>query len=231
MKFNYTEVSTSNEYGLRWYKTKYGSYPSITTILSFTQSEEEQKILETWRNSIGHEEAARVSKRATDHGTVVHLLTERFFKGEDLCAPIDGEPVSQNDMNAFNVLKSKLKGITEVWGQEAPLYSSLHRVAGRCDLIGVYKGVPVIIDFKTSSRIKSKEHIKSYELQLLFYADAHNEMFGTDIKRGVILMVAQSGFPLEFIVDFTPELRSLLSTKIEHFYSKFNDKYKINEHE
>lgn len=231
MKFNYTEVSTSNEYGLRWYQTKFGAYPSITTILSFTQSEEEQKILENWRNSIGHEEAARVSKRATDHGTAVHLLAERFFKGEDLHSPVNGEPIAQNDMNAFNVLKSKLKGITEVWGQEVPLFSSVHRVAGRCDLIGVYKGVPVIVDFKTSSRIKSKDDIKNYELQLLFYADAHNEMFGTSISRGVILMVAQSGFPLEFIVDFTPELRETLATKITYFYSKFNDKYKINEQE
>lgn len=228
MKFDYDEIGTTSEYGLRWYQTKFGAYPSITTVLSFTQSDEEQKILQNWRNSVGREEADRISKKATDHGTTVHLLAERFFKNEDVFAPINGTPVSQVDISAFNVLKSKLKNISEVWGQEVPLLSKELKVAGRCDLIGVHRGIPVIVDFKTSSRIKTKDDIKNYELQLLCYAICHNEMFGTSIDTGVILMVAQSGFPLEFIVKFTPELRERLTDKIELFYTKFNDKYNIN---
>lgn len=227
MKFNYNEIGTTSEYGLRWYQTESGTYPSITTVLSSTQPEQERKSLENWRDSVGHEEAARISKIATDHGTLVHLLIERFFKQEDVFADVDSVPVPREAIQAFNTLKGELKKVTSVWGQEAPLYSQSLKVAGRCDLVGEYKGVPCIVDFKTSSRIKSKSDIRSYELQLLFYATAHNEMFGTNIQRGVILMAVKTGFPLEFIVDFNDELRDELCKKVQQFYSSFNDKYKI----
>ena len=198
----------------------HGAYPSITTILGTTQPEEAVKALEGWRNSLGHDKAKAVSKKATDHGTNVHLLAERYLKGEDVFATINGMAVPDPDKAAFNALKLKLDKIDEVWGQEVPLFSKKYEVAGRCDLVGKFKGVPVIVDFKTASRVKGKADIKDYELQLIFYGDAHNEMFGTDIQAGVILMVAQTGFPMEFNVPFTPELRAKLQERVNAFYKK-----------
>lgn len=184
---------------MRWYKTPSGKfYPSITTILGTTAPEEAKKSLENWRNSLGHAKADAYSKSRADHGTNVHLLAERYLKKEQVDAPIGGQPVPQQDFIAFNALKLKLDKIEKVWGQEVALYSDFFEVAGRCDLIGEYKGRPVIIDFKTAGRIKSDKDIGDYKLQLCFYGMAHNEMFGTDIQDGVVLMVAQNGFPLEF---------------------------------
>jgi genome maintenance exonuclease 1 len=95
-----------------------------------------------------------------------------------------------------------------VWGQECALYSPSLEVAGRCDLVGKYKGIPVIVDFKTAGRVKGHKDIGDYKLQLAFYACAHNEMFGTNIRDGVILMVAQTGFPMEFNVFMTLDTSS-----------------------
>lgn len=183
-----------------------------------TEPAEKKEALKKWQESLGVQKAAEVSKKATDHGTNVHLLTERFLKGEDPLAPIGGKPVPFDDINAFNALKLLLKKIDEVWGQEVPLYSTSLEVCGRCDFVGIYKGRPVIVDFKTSSRIKSKSDIHSYKLQLAFYAKAHNEMFGTDIQEGVILMVAETGFPMEFIVKLS-EVETELRERCAAFWS------------
>ena len=94
-------------------------------------------------------------------------------------------------------------------GRKYPLDSKEVELAGRCDLIAVYKGVPVIIDFKTASRVKKHEDIGNYKVQLAFYAMAHNEMFGTDIQEGVILMVAGTGFPQEFRVKLSDHVQEL----------------------
>ena len=215
--FTYPELTTVSHQGQRWYSTPNGYYPSITTVLGNTESAEKVASLENWRNSIGHEKAAEVSKKATDHGTNVHLLAERYLKKEQVDAPIDGKPVPQEDMGAFNALKQKLSKIDEVWGQEVALYSTAVEVAGRCDLIGKFKGIPAIVDFKTASRIKSRADIGNYELQLAFYGIAHNEMFGTNIDTGVILMVAETGFPMEFIVKLSDHYEAL-ANRVEIFW-------------
>lgn len=218
--FIYPELSTVNELGCRWYKTPFGDfYPSITTVLGGTQPPEAVAALEGWRNSLGHAKAAEASKKAADHGTNVHLLVERYLKKQDVDAPIQGKPVPNADKMAFNALKLKLDKIDAVWGQECTLISSHYEVGGRCDLVGRFKGVPVIIDFKTSGRIKGINDIGDYRLQLTFYADAHNEMFGTNIQEGVILMVAQTGFPIEFHINLA-EHREELQKRVEAFWKK-----------
>lgn len=219
MTFEYKEMTTQTALGGRWYDTPEGAYPSITTILGTTAPPEKVASLQNWRNSLGHAKADAVSKKATDHGTNVHLLAERYLKKEKVDAPINGQPVPYLDMAAFNALKLKLDKIDEVWGQEVALFSTSLQVAGRCDLIGKYKGVPVIVDFKTAGRVKNKKDIHDYELQLLFYATAHNEMFGTNIDQGVILMVAETGFPQEFKVVFTDELKAELKTRVEKYWA------------
>ena len=44
------------------------------------------------------------------------------------------------------------------------------------------------MDFKQTNRPKRTEWIEDYFLQLAAYAEAHNEVHGTRIQRGVILM-------------------------------------------
>lgn len=197
-QFNYVNFDTIEIAGMRFYDLKNNKkYPSITTVLGRTTSEEKRQSLENWRKSLGEEEADKRSKEAANRGTKLHLLAERYLKNEPLIN--DGEDISQKEMGIFNGIKLALNKIDEVWGQEVVLYSDVLEVAGRCDLIGKYKGVPSIIDFKTTTKLKSKSDIEDYFLQTSFYGMAHNELFGTRINNIVILMVNELGFPLEFI--------------------------------
>jgi genome maintenance exonuclease 1 len=223
--FIYPEIEAEIFDNKRFYYTPSGPYPSITTILSGSESDEKKASLESWRQSLGVEKARQVSLAATTRGTNVHLLAERYLKKQDPFMPINGVPLSDSDKAAFNALKLKLDKIDEVWGQEVPLYSDFYQVAGRCDLVGKFKGVPVIVDFKTAGRVKSKKDIGDYELQLIFYGDSHNEMFGTNIQEGVILMVADTGFPMEFHIPFTDELRLKLAARIDEFNVRLAKKY------
>jgi genome maintenance exonuclease 1 len=216
MKYQYSDLHTVSENGLRMYVVdEHVKYPSITTILGNTISEEKQKSLNDWANSIGVQEAAQITSDAATKGTGVHLLIERHLNKEPLFK-FDGEFTPQM-IGLFNSLKFKLKNIKEVWGQEVALYSNLLRVAGRCDCIGVYQDEVRIIDFKTSRKLKSADVIEDYYLQLTAYSLMHNEQFGTNISKGVILMAADEGFPLEFKVDLEPYIDKLVD-RVNLFY-------------
>lgn len=220
-KFKYKEIEATMEAGQRRYNTPAGRFASITTVLSGTQPAEKSKAIEDWRKSMGEASADEAVRRAATHGTAVHLLMERHFKHEELMAPDeDGNPISDTDFKAYRSLQFLIRRIDEVWGIEVPLFSTMLRVAGRCDMIAKYKGIPSIIDFKTSTKLKTREDIRDYAIQLAFYAIAHNEMFGTDIQQGVILMAAQGGFPMEFIFTVDEALDELVD-RIEQFYTLY----------
>jgi genome maintenance exonuclease 1 len=212
------EAVTDPVTGIRVYKTPAGDFSSITTMLGQTMPPEKAAILQRWRDSIGHAEADAHSKKATDHGTMVHLLIERHLLGEPIDAPVDGEPVPLRAIESLRALKMKLKKINSIWAQEQAVWSPFLKLAGRFDCMGEYEGVPTIIDFKTSGRHKTREDIADYELQLAFYAIAHNELFGTDVRQGVILMSVDGGFPLEFKIDLFEGdiINRLLSRTLQH---------------
>ena len=214
MKFNYPDVSTIEEFNLRWYLVdSETAFPSITSMLSKTMPEEKRLSLENWKNSIGAERAEQISHEATTNGTAVHLLIELFLGGQS----INESEFTDQQLKSFKSLKGYLKKIDEVWGQEVALFSRELKIAGRCDCIGVYKGKPSILDWKTSSKIKDDSMIEDYKYQLAFYARAHNEMYGTNIDHGVILMATKDGFPLEFCVDLN-KYYDKLETRVQYFY-------------
>ena len=58
-----------------------------------------------------------------------------------------------------------------------------------------------IVDFKQSNKPKRREWIEDYKLQLAAYALAHNEVYGTNIMKGVNLICTKDNFYQEFIFD------------------------------
>mgnify|MGYP002152479833 CR=1 FL=1 len=191
----------------RTYHTPDGSYPSLTTILGKTSPN--QVWLQKWKDRVGEEEAARVSKEATDRGTWVHEIAERHFNGEDVFSSMGNLPadVRQMSIDLINIVKT---GVEEVWGQEQILWSNRYQYAGRTDMVGVWKGVPSIIDFKTSKKPKQAKQIKDYFIQCCGYAVAHNEMYGTGIKNIVVAITVEGKDPQLFeksAVPFLPELK------------------------
>jgi ATP-dependent exoDNAse (exonuclease V) beta subunit len=86
-----------------------------------------------------------------------------------------------------------------MWCQEMPLWIDQLRTAGRVDHIGLWYGVPSVIDYKTSKGPKTDAQIEDYRLQCSFYALAHNALFGTDIQQFVVLIMCLSGEVRTFI--------------------------------
>lgn len=218
--FSYLDLNTEQVMGMRWYVTPHGSYPSITTILSGTMSREKEESLERWRKSMGVEKADAYTEARCDHGTIVHALIERFFRDEEVIVEYDGVAIQPTEIAAYNSLKFSLRAVTRVYAQEVALYCTRYEVAGRVDLVGEYKGVQSIVDFKTSARLKSREEINDYKLQMLFYADAHNEMFNTNIQQGVVIMASAGGMPQVFVFQFTDADRVELKARAEAYWDK-----------
>lgn len=206
----------------RTYHTPDGSYPSITTILGKTSPS--QIWLQKWKDKVGEEEAARISKEATDRGTAVHEYLERFWNGEDVLGELSREP-SIVRYPSLALIEGTSKNVTKVWAQEIPVWSPTLKFAGRIDMVGLWKNIPAIIDFKTSKKAKTGKDIKDYFLQASGYAHAHNELFSTNIKKIVIIIaVDNQETPLIFeqtALVYIPELKSRINS-----YYKLHEKEK-----
>jgi hypothetical protein len=204
----------------RTYFTPDGAYPSITTLLGKTSAS--LVWLQKWKDKVGEEEAARVSKEATDRGTAVHEYLEKYWNGEDILSDLAKEPANVR-YPAKALINGTSKNVTEVWAQEIPVWSPTLKFAGRVDMIGLWNGIPSIIDFKTSKKVKKGKDIKDYFLQASGYAYAHNELFGTSIQK-IVIIVAVDGEEEPLIFEqkaaiFIPELKNRIST-----YYKLNDR-------
>ena len=109
--------------------------------------------------------------------------------------------------------------MTEFWGSEISLwYPGLY--AGSTDLVGVWKGEPAIIDFKQANRLKTPEVVLNYKTQLTAYALAHNEIYNTNIRTGVILICTGDLEYQEFVVegDEFDEFTNKWLDRVESYY-------------
>ena len=57
------------------------------------------------------------------------------------------------------------------------------------------------MDFKQTNKPKRTDWIEDYFLQLCAYANAHNNMFGTTINKGVIFMCSKDYQYQEWILE------------------------------
>ena len=165
--------------------------PSVTTILSATQSAEKQASLDKWKAKVGEKEAERVKNTAGARGTKMHSILEGYIEGENVLDLT--ETGGEAHRMANTIIDQGFKDLDEIWGSEATLaYPGLY--AGATDLVGIYQGRDSIIDFKQSNKPKKVEWIEDYKLQGAAYATAHDYMFKTNIEQIVILMCTPDFF-------------------------------------
>ena len=190
-KFNYQPVPRVLIDGKRFYATPDGNrLPSVTTILDKTKPEEKKRVLQEWRQRVGETQAQQITTEAANRGTRMHSYLEYYINNNDMKTFPDNPFAQPSWFMAAQVILEGLSKVDEYWGVEVPVYySGLY--AGTTDCVGVWNGHPAIIDFKQTNKPKKREWIDDYFLQLTAYAAAHNNMHGTDINTGVILMCAQ----------------------------------------
>ena len=170
--------------------------PSVTTILSAVPDQSKQIALARWRERVGEDEAERIKNEAAVRGTIMHRILEGEMTGK---RHADLTPTGQEAGILAQAIIDYgfLKNLDEVWGNEVMLaYDGLY--AGTADVIGVYKGQECIIDFKQSNNPKKKQQCEDYFNQAAAYAMAHNDMYGTKIQSGMILVSVMGGEIQEF---------------------------------
>ena len=184
--------------GLRHYVMGKEKLPSVTTILSATESPEKTEGLRKWRESKGEDIATRIVDEAAARGTAMHKILEKYI---DESGYIDLTNVGKDAHNmAIRIIEQGLCNITEYYGTECTLhYPGLY--AGQTDLVGIHKAEDAIIDFKQTNKPKKREWIEDYCLQLAAYAMAHNFIYKTKITKGVIMMCSKDHYYQEFVIE------------------------------
>jgi genome maintenance exonuclease 1 len=219
-KYEYKKLTRVEVNGKRRYDWGGGiPVPSVTTILSDTK---DQTHLIEWRKRVGEEKAKEITVEAAGVGTRMHKYLEDYIDTGNWPTP-GGNPYAQKaHAMATRIKVHALDDVNEIWGSEVALYMP-EMYAGTTDLVGLYKGNPCIMDFKQSNKVKKKEWIEDYYLQMTAYALAHNEIHGTNIREGHIFMCTRDEQYLQF--DLWPDEFDEWSHKwwdrVHDYYSKY----------
>jgi len=202
-KFIYPKSQRSQIQGQRHYNIQSNTHslvkqkllPSVTTIISATQSEEKKQGLADWKARLGDREADKVRDTAALRGTAMHTYLDAYVRGS---GHRDLTSVGQQaEPMAKRIIESGLGDLQEVWGTEVTLYYP-DLYAGACDIVGVYANKDSIIDFKQTNKPKKREWIDDYFIQLGAYAMAHNYVYRTKIQSGIILMCSKDNLFQKF---------------------------------
>jgi genome maintenance exonuclease 1 len=191
-KYNYHQGTRITDHGTRVYNIAGYKLPSVTTILAQTK---DKTYLNDWRNKIGHEEAERIKNLSSKRGTSMHKFIEKHITGEgydDLTeVGVQAKPMAQK------IIEIGFTPIEHYFGCEVMLhYPGLY--AGSTDLVCEHNGLETIADFKQSNKPKREEWIDDYKLQIAAYAMAHDYVYGSQIRQGIIMVCTPDCYYQEF---------------------------------
>ncbi len=221
-KFNYPKSSRSIEDGYRKYLLGENKLPSVTTILGATKSEEEKAALANWKERVGIKEANRIKTEASSRGTSMHSYIEDYLRGRINESFFESNEQYKN-MAKEIIQKGIIGRLNEVYGMEETLYYP-DQYAGTADMIAVYEGRDVIVDFKQANKPKKIDYIQDYFLQLGAYTLAHDVVHRTKMKAGIILLCTKDILFQEFKIEGA-ELemyQNLFLGRVKKFYELNN---------
>lgn len=189
--------------------------PSVTTILGKTK---DLTHIKAWQERVGLAEAEKIKTEASNLGNGMHKNLEKYILGEVMGGSFMAQALAKV------IIRDALPKVTEVWGVEVALYAK-QLYAGTTDVIGLHENIPSIMDFKNSLRDKKKEWIEDYFMQLAAYAMAHNEMYDTNIRRGVVMIATRDLKYQEFIIEGTEfdHYTELWAKKLCEYYDRFGN--------
>lgn len=168
----------------RYYEVDGQRYPRVTSIVNVLAN----PAIVDWKLKVGKEEAARVSKDATDWGTKLHKNIELYN--------LHGEPWPECDAEVVGYLEPYInwfaENVARVIACERLCVSRLFGFAGTCDaLVELTNGALAILDYK-SSKTGPWDGLKpDHGMQLAAYrlALAEEKLF---VKRRIILQIPRN---------------------------------------
>ena len=216
--FDYKPITRKQVNGKRLYQTPDGNaVASVTTILDATK---DKTHLIAWKKRVGEQKAQEIVTEAAGVGTRMHKYLEDYIDTGEWPQP-GSNPYAQQAHSMAQVIKDNVMDDVEVWGSEVALYMP-QMYAGTTDLVGTYKGQPAIMDFKQTNKPKKVEWVVDYFLQLVAYAEAHNEVYGTNIREGHVFMCSRAGEYQQFDVwpDEYDEWRNEWYNRVYQYYEQ-----------
>ena len=194
-KYRYISGQRYEHHGSRTYDFGGVRLPSVTTVLAKTK---DQSYLTAWKNKVGHEKAESIKNYSSKRGTSMHKFLENHITGvgyDDLSA------IGQEARPMANkIIEVGLTPVEEYYGSEVTMhYPGLY--AGSTDLVCLHNGMETIVDFKQANRPKRLEWIEDYFLQISAYAMAHDYVYGSQIRQGVIMVCTPDLYYQEFKIQ------------------------------
>jgi hypothetical protein len=200
-KYDYHSLNRSNSVLGRQYDLPDGiKVPSVTNILNKTKTAEQKQALFEWKKKMGPVASNDITITASSRGTRMHTFLEGYIRNGVL-SDHGTNPYSKQAHGMANaIIDQGLINVTEYWGIEVPMYYP-DLYAGTTDVVGLWNNQPAIIDFKQSNKLKKREWIDDYFMQTTAYALAHNAVYDTNIRTGVILICTQNYEFQQFIIE------------------------------
>ena len=172
-KFDYPKTIREAIEGQRHYIINKEKLPSVTTILQATQSPEKKASLANWVGRVGMANAEHIKNTAANRGSIMHHIIESYL------------------------LEARHADLSDI-GMQAGEMAQIIIDEG---LVGVYEGSEAIVDFKQSNKLKKREWVEDYFVQLVAYAMAHNTVYGSKINKGVVLMCTKNNQFQKFTIQ------------------------------
>ena len=203
-KYDYKKLKRQNVNGKRHYllegSKEYSPMPSVTTVLDITKPEADRQALANWKKNVGKANAQAITTEAAGRGTRMHKYLEDYCITDELAQPGTNPYAKQANKMAGIIIERGMKNVDEIWGVEVPVcHPNIY--AGTTDCVGIHRGDEAIIDFKQSNKPKKEEWVQDYYLQLTAYGEAHNALYGTNIRKGVIMMCTKDFLYQEFVIN------------------------------
>jgi len=179
-------------------------YPSVTEIIHAGP----KPWLEKWvaRNPVWAPKKTTLSNKI---GTEFHRCLEQVMKGQT--------PVPQAYIPRIKRMLQSFDSwfaVTDVspYATEMKVYSHKHKYQGTFDMVAEINGVPMIVDFKSSSKISDDMGI-----QLAAYAYAYHEMTGLMLNTGLIVLVTKDKEKVKRQYKTVDGVRTFKRVKIKGF--------------
>ena len=147
----------------------------------------------------------------------MHKFLEHYVLGTNI---VDLTRIGQEARPmADKIIEIGLAPVEEYYGSPKLRYITRAYTRAQTDLVCSHNGMETIVDFKQSNRPKREEWIEDYYMQIAAYAMAHDYVYGSKIKQGVIMVCTPDLYYQEFKVE-GPELR-----RWKHAFLKRLDMY------
>lgn len=137
-----------------------------------------------WVAEVGVDVSNAVKGKAANRGTWIHHYCEQYLLGN--LKNLEEVPIVLQQQ--IRMLVPVLCEITP-YAAELPVWSKYLKVAGKTDVVGMYKGRRSIIDFKQANNEKYEEDIHHYFAQESAYAVAVEERTDGVIKPSQLVTV------------------------------------------